>query len=94
MPLAFAHKSISAGPPPSEDDADANAGANSDTGGGVEDQLIGEEYVEDADITPGGADHLSVMYPPCQDPLLVKIYQDLPTLPCVASIYFCNFCKI
>lgn len=30
-----------------------------------------------------GADHLSVMYLPCQDPLLVKIYQDLPTLPCV-----------
>ena len=36
----------------------------------------------------GGADPLSVMYPPCQDPILVKIYQGLPALPCVAVFFF------
>lgn len=34
-----------------------------------------------------GDNHLTVMYPPCQDPLLVKIYRGLPTLPYVTAFF-------
>jgi len=44
-----------------------------------------ENRINEADNT---ADSLSVMFPPCQDPLLVKIYQGLPALPCVFLIFF------
>jgi hypothetical protein len=46
-----------------------------------------EEHGEVDCDSDSGADCLSVMYPPCQDPLLAKIYQGLPTLPYVEAIY-------
>ena len=57
------------------------------------DQANEEENGEDGSVAHHAADHLSVMYPPCQDPLLVKIYQGLPVLPCVVSIFFVNFAE-
>ena len=66
------------GPPPSDE------GANTDLDHadmGV--QLNEGENSQDGCSAGSGVDHLSVMYPPCQDPLLVKIDQGLPTLPCI-----------
>ena len=51
----------------------------------VKDQNSEEENEIDEDARkaekPEVADYLSVMYPPCQDPMLVKIYKGLPALP-------------
>lgn len=85
--MVFAHKSFSACPLPSDDDSNANRDSAE-----VEDQVHEEENAGDDRITPSSADHLSVMYPPCQDRLLVKIYQGLPTLPYVAPFCFCIYC--
>jgi len=46
----------------------------------IADQDSGEEICQ----VDNKADRLSVMFPACQDPLLAKIYQGLPALPCVA----------
>ena len=83
MLVAFTHKAISVVPPPSDEDASANPDNVE-----MEDQAAGNEEGngEDDRSTHGSADGLSVMFLPCQDPLLVKIYLGLPVLPCVASI--------
>lgn len=78
--MVFAHKSYSVGPLPSDEDANAS-------------RDNAEEDGEGGGNAHSGANPLSVMYPPCQDPMLFKIYQNLPTLPCVASFCFCKFCK-
>ena len=54
----------------------------------VKDQNSEEEneIVEDGHKSEKVADHLSVMYLPCQDPMLVKIYQGLPALPCIVQV--------
>jgi hypothetical protein len=86
--MVFADKCSSVGPPPSDEDAKVNHD-NAE----MEVRFNEEENGEDGHNAPSSADHLAVMYPPCQDLLLVKFYRNLPTLPCVASICFCNFCK-
>ena len=87
--MVFAHNSYSVGPLPSDDGANANPD-HSD----MEDQINEGENSQDDCNADSGVDPLSVMYPPCQDPLLVEIYRGLPTLPCVASVCFCcKFCK-
>jgi hypothetical protein len=40
-----------------------------------------DENGKDDHGADNGTGNLSVMYPPCQDPMLVKIYQGLPALP-------------
>jgi len=77
------------GPLPSDDDANTNRNDVE-----MEDLVDEVENGEDDCAARSGADRLSVMYPPCQDPMLVKIYQGLPTLPCVASVFFVNFAKL
>lgn len=73
----LAHISCSVGALPLEGVSDAN---NAEAKG-----QDGEEENDDNDrVADNSTDHLSVMYPPCQDPLLFKIYQDLPALPYVA----------
>lgn len=57
------------------------------------DQADEKESGEDGSFADCAADHLSVMFPPCQDPLLVKIYKGLPALPCVVLIFFVNFAE-
>ena len=60
----------------------------------MEDQINEGENSQDNRNTDSGVDHLSVIYRPCQDDLLVKIYRGLPTLPCVPSVCFCSkICK-
>ena len=54
----------------------------------VADASKGEIKAEDGENNEygkddSGADHLSIMYPPCQDPLLFKMYRGLPALPYV-----------
>lgn len=60
----------------------------------MEDQGNEEEISEDDCNAHSSADSLSVMFPPCQDPLLVNLYRGLPALPCVASILFCKVCEL
>lgn len=63
----------SAGALPLEEAADANKAEMK-----AEDGENDEHGKDDS-----GANHLSVMYPPCQDPLLFKMYRGLPALPYV-----------
>jgi hypothetical protein len=81
--VAFTHKASSVGPLPSDEVTSANPD-NAE----MEVQATGNEggNGEDDHSAHGSADGLSVMFSPCQDPLLVKIYRGLPVLPCVASI--------
>lgn len=86
-PWFSAHISYSLGALPLEEVADADDAKmkrrDSEEGNSGEDDCRADEV----------ADNLSVMYPPCQDPLLVKIYRGLPTLPCVAVFFLCNVYK-
>ena len=79
------------GPPslPSDQEASGNRGDVEMEGQGNE-----EEIGEDDCNAHSSADSLSVMFPPCQDPLLVNLYRGLPALPCVASILFCKVCEL
>jgi hypothetical protein len=77
--MDFTHKSCSACPPPSDEEASANRGKVE-----MEDLANEEENGEGGSNAHSGADSLSVMFPPCQDPLLANIYRGLPALPCVA----------
>lgn len=60
--------SYSGGALPSEEVADANADANK------VDMKAKDSENDEYDKDDSGANHLSVMYLPCQDPLLFKMY--------------------
>jgi hypothetical protein len=87
--MAFADKYSSVGPLRSDEEANVNLD-NAE----MEVRFNEEENGEDDRNAPSGADHLAVMYSPCQDLLLAKFYRGLPTLPCVASICFVSFAKV
>jgi hypothetical protein len=73
-----AHISYSMGALSSEEVADADDAE-------MKARDSGEKNGKDDRRADNSADHLSVMYLPCQDPMLAKIYQGLPALPCVAA---------
>ena len=86
--MASTHKHCSVGPLPSDEEASTDRG-NTD----MEDRANQEEGGEDGGDAHSSADSMSVMFPPCQDPLLVNIYRGLPALQCVASLGYGNVCE-